>query len=421
MEGGTSHEPGPFLRSAPGPGRGGTPMNLDDLRFLRSDRGREVLEALAGEDLAPGRELALLGRLRRTLAPAEAAAALSQARLRLRARGKFPEAERLFLLPEALEQATARPLALHRAEWLHRHAPGGPVLDLGAGLGGDTLALARFRPVVAWEADPLRRELLAANLEELGLADRVEVRGEDWTRAELPEAGAAYADPSRREGGRRRQGLAEMDPPLERVLAVRARVPALAVKVAPGIPDGAVPAGASVEFVGVAGECREAVLWFGPLAGPPRRASVWKDDRWEELVSGGEPPPEGPLEPGCILYEPEPAVLRAGALAELCARLDAWLFDRHLAWLVADRPRPDALVSAFEIQEVHHFGLKRLQERLAALGVARVEIKKRGFAMEPEELRRRLRLPREGRDGVVLLTRRGDEPLFLIARRLRPA
>lgn len=393
-------------------------MTPEDLRFLLSPRGQECLRQLASEDLGAGRELAILGRLRRSLSPTEAAAALSLARLRRRAAAKFPEADRLYLLPDALEQATARPLALHRAEWLHVHAPEGPVLELGCGLGGDTIALAHFRRVIAFEADPLRRDLAAANLEAVGLLDRVELRAEDWTTASLPEAAAAYADPSRREGGRRKLGVLEMEPPLDRVMEVRERVPALAVKVAPGIPDEAVPSSASVEFVGVAGECREAVLWFGPLRGPGRRASVWREGRWEELASAGAEPPLGPLEPGAVLYEPEPAVIRAGALAELCERLGAWLLDPRIAWLVAAEPQPDPLVATFRVEEVHHFGLRRLQERVRELGIARLEIKKRGFAMEPEELRRRLRLAPAGRDAVVLLTRRGDEPLMILARRL---
>lgn len=386
-------------------------MTPETLRFLLGPSGRAAVEGLSEADLRPGEELRVLGRLRRTLAPEEAAAALSLARLRVKAAGKFPEAGRLFFLPEALEQATARPLAARRAAWIDAMAPPGPVLELGAGIGGDTMALAAVRPVVAFEADPLRAALVRANLEALGLADRVEIRCEDWTSVPLPPAAAAFADPARRADGRRRQGLEEMEPPLSRLLATG--FADLAVKVAPGL-DGE-PPGCAVEFVGVPGECREAVLWFGGLRGPGRRAAVWRGDRWETLVSGGAEPPVGDLGP--VLYEPEPCAVRAGALAELCEALEAHLFDARIAWLTGSREVEHPLARAFRIEEVHHFSLRRLQERVRALGIARAEIKKRGFAMEPEELRRRLRLERRGRDAVILLTRRGEEPLFLIATR----
>jgi hypothetical protein len=54
---------------------------------------------------------------------------------------------------------------------------------------------------------------------------------------------------------------------------------------------------------------------------------------------------------------------------------------------------------------------------LGALGVARVELKKRGFPQEPESLRPRLKLQRAGRNAVVLLTRRGDEHVMILGRR----
>lgn len=386
-------------------------MSPETLRFLLSPAGEAAVAALSPADLRPGEELRVLGRLRRTLAPEQAAAVLSLARLRARAVDKFPEAARLYFVGDALEQATARPLAAWRAEWIDRQAPPGPVVELGAGIGGDTMALAAVRRVIAFEGDPVRAEMARANLQAVGLADRVDLRCEDWTRAALPPAAACFADPARRADGRRLQGLEEMEPPLSRLR--QAGYAELAVKVAPGVQDP--PEDCTVEFVGVPGECREAVLWFGRLRGAGRTASVWLGDRWETLVSGGAEPPVGDL--GAVLYEPEPCAVRAGALAELCSGLEARLFDARIAWLTGDALREHPLARAFHVEEVHHFSLKLLQARVRALGIARVEIKRRGFAMEPEELRRRLRLERQGRDAVLLLTRRGDEPLFLIARR----
>lgn len=394
-------------------------MDLEALEFLLSPAGREALEALADEDLGPGSELALLSRLRRRLTAVQAGAVLQQARLRRRARDKFgPQAARMFFVPEALEQASGRLLAGQRAAWIHQQAPPGPVLELGAGIGGDTLALARLRPVIAYEKDPLRLRLLRANLEALGLEEQVEVRGADWTSESLPPAAALYADPSRRRAGRRLFRVEELDPPLSRILQLRRHSSELAIKLSPALQEADLPPGGSLEFVGLAGECREAVLWFGRLAGPPRRARVWLGERWEVLEASGEPPPLGPLEEGCLLYEPEPAVVRAGALAEMCRRLEAHLFDADIAYLVGQRLHLDPLARAFRIHEVRRFRLKDLQARLRQRGIARLEIKKRGSPLEPQELRRRLRLQPQGEEAVLFLTRRGQEPLMLLGERL---
>jgi hypothetical protein len=55
---------------------------------------------------------------------------------------------------------------------------------------------------------------------------------------------------------------------------------------------------------------------------------------------------------------------------------------------------------------------------LIALQIGTVELKKRGFPAEPETLRGRLTLAKGGRPGVVIFTRRGNERLMVIGRRV---
>jgi hypothetical protein len=407
----------------------GDAINLQTLDFLLSEPGRQAAEALRDLPLDDVQTPARLAALRRQFAPAEAGALLALARLRRQAAAKFPEADRLFFSAAALEQATARPIAEHRAAWIDRHAPPGPLLDLGCGIGGDTLALAHLRPVIAYEQDRLRLRLAAANVAALGLADRVTFHQADWTvelaMGRLPAAAAAFADPARRRMGRggaarRIFRLAEIEPPLPWLLRLQEAIPALGVKVMPGVDAAEIPPGCGVEFISHAGVCKEAVLWFGPLAGPGRRAAVYHTGRWHTLASQGAPPPLGPLAPGMVLYEPDPAVIRAGAFAELCIALDAHLFDPQIAYLVAAEVRPTPFAEAFRILEVHPFSLKQLQARLAALGIGQVELKKRGAPFAPESLRGRLKLRRGGRPGAVLFTRQGDARVMIVAERSQP-
>lgn len=403
----------------------------DDLAFLTTPAAAAALEDLALFPPAEADTLAALERLRRTFSAAQAAALLTQSRLRARARGKFPQAERLFFQEDALEQATAWPVALLRAQRLHALAPPGPVLDLGCGIGGDLLALAQFRPVIAYESDPVRAALAAHNARAAQTPFAAEVRCGDWVAemaaGHLPQAAAAFADPARRSDGRRVFSLSAMQPPLAALLELRTRLPLLAVKVAPGVRDEALPPGCALQFISHEGACKEAVLWLGntaaPASLPARWASVWDGEIWHEVTSAGVTPPVGEIAPGMVLYEPDPAVIRAGALVELCAALGAHLFDASIAYLVASAP-PAAPVrdagvfaAAFHLEEVHPFSLKLLNRRLSALGIGRVEIKKRGFPVEPEVLRPRLKPAPGGRAAVIFLTRRGDEHLMFIATR----
>ena len=90
----------------------------------------------------------------------------------------------------------------------------------------------------------------------------------------------------------------------------------------------------------------------------------------------------------------------------------------RIAYLVAPQLQAEPLAQAFAIDEVHPFSLDRLNQRLQALGIGQVELKKRGFPGEPEALRNRLQLNPGGRLGVVFFTRRGQERLLLLGRRL---
>lgn len=67
--------------------------------------------------------------------------------------------------------------------------------------------------------------------------------------------------------------------------------------------------------------------------------------------------------------------------------------------------------------EAMPFQLKRLRAALRARGVGRVVVKKRGSAIEPEQLRAQLRLdPAAPGRAVVFLTRQAGAPVAVLAR-----
>jgi hypothetical protein len=277
--------------------------------------------------------------------------------------------------------------------------------------------------VIAIDLDPVRLQLAAANVAACGLAARVTVQQADWTallaQQQLPAAAAAFADPSRRLNARRVFRLHQMQPPLAALLHLQQTIPHLGVKVMPGVADAELPATCGVEFVSHQGICKEAVLWFGELAQGGRRwASVHTPRGWHGLTASGVPPPLGALAPGQFLHEPDPAVIRAGAFREVCEQLTAHLFDPQIAYLVSTHVQPSPFVQSFQIQEIHAFSLKTLNHRLQALRIGSVELKKRGFPTEPEALRPRLKLCPGGEAAVVIFTRRGDERVMIIGRRV---
>ncbi|MDH5278816.1 MAG: SAM-dependent methyltransferase, partial [Actinomycetota bacterium] len=70
----------------------------------------------------------------------------------------------------------------------------------------------------------------------------------------------------------------------------------------------------------------------------------------------------------------------------------------------------------FQVEAVMPFQLKRLRAALRERDVGAVEIKTRGSAVDPEDLRRRLRLS-GGQVLTVVVTRVKGEPVAILARR----
>jgi SAM-dependent methyltransferase len=383
---------------------------VETFRRLRGPAGRALLASLPPYDAANA--LAAAERARRDGHDEElVAAALTQARLRARARSKYgADAERLWFTPDGLEQATRPVVARHRAR---RFAPLGVrrLVDLGCGIAGDLPHLAAVAEhALGVDRDALTCAVAAANLDELGLTGRASVRHAEVIEVDLGDADAAYVDPARRGPRGRTFRPDQISPPWSFVLELWARVPATAAKLAPGVPHGLLPAGAEAEWVSVDGDVVECCLWGGPLVSAARRATLLPGG--DTLAGDGSRRGEaGPV--GRYLYEPDGAVIRAGLVADLAGLMAARLLDQTIAYLSTDAPVATPFATGYEVLDVLPFGLKRLRELLRARGVGRLTVKKRGSAVEPETLRKQLRLsgPREA---TIVVTRVAGEQSVLV-------
>jgi hypothetical protein len=397
------------------------PEAVTQLHWLRGPEGTAAVERAGrlladGVDLLPG-----LDRLRAEVGPEHAGPAWELARLRARARPVFgADADLLFLTADTLEQAGRPELATRRAA---RLLAGGvdSAADLGCAAGTDTVALARAGArVLAVDRDPVARELTAANAAALGLADDVWVMPGDVVElveaahgGEVAGCAAAVLDPARRAGGRRQLDPDRWSPPWSTVTALLDRVPRSVVKVAPGLDHDRVPDGIEAEWVSLGGSIVEALLWGRALSETWRRATVVRGGEAHELTADADP---GPAPVGPVrgwLHEPDPAVIRSGLVSLAAAPIDATLVDPTIAYLTSDAAAASPWVTSYRVDEVLPFNLKKLRALLRARGVGRVTVKKRGSAIEPETLARRLRGPGSGH-AVVVVTRVASAPTVLV-------
>lgn len=389
-------------------------MDADTLSLLLSPPGWALLGALPPYD--EHRAMALSERLQREgVDPRLVAGALTQSRLRAQGRAKFDDfAGGMLFTPAGLEQATRLAVGARHAR---RYLAAGctRVADLTCGIGGDAMAMAALGlPVLACDVDELTAAIATVNLRHFPEA---EVRHADGLALDLAAEGVdgVFADPARRTShGRRTHDPRAYTPPLDTVLALRERVPALGVKVGPALPHSAVPEDAEAQWVSVDGDVVEAGLWFGPLApqGPGRTALVLRGATATTLRGPVQRPPVGPV--GGYLYEPDGAVLRAGLVGLVAEQVQGRLLDATIAYVTSDAlVRTDA-AQAYRVLDTLPFGLKRLRTALRERGVGRLTIKKRGTAVVPEQLRRQLDLRGDAEATIVLTRLAGQQHVLVV-------
>jgi SAM-dependent methyltransferase len=386
-------------------------VTTERLDALAGPAGQAVLAELAR--LGPG-ELTgpaglRLGARLRTRFPTELVVdAFGQAELRAAARSKFAHAERMWFTRAGLEQASTQEVAQHRRA---RFADATTVADLCCGIGGDLLALATDHDVRAVDRDPAHLWMAARNAAAHGLAHRVTTVEADVRDVDLTGVDAVFVDPARRAGGRRHR-VGECEPPLDWCATLVERVPAVGVKAAPGIDHDLAPSGWEIEFVSVGRELKEAALWSPALAGARTRATVLPAGAVLLPEPGGAVPVR---EPGEHLLDPDPAVTRAGLVAELARATGTWQLDPQIAFLSGDAPVATPFARTLRVLDSAPWHQKRLPRRLRDLDVGAVDIRRRGLAGDVDALHRTLHRGLTGSRRVTLvMTRLDGRPWSLI-------
>jgi hypothetical protein len=385
-------------------------MDLATFETLLTPAGQSALASAAELSPTEAAFLSQLAPLQKRYPSELAKAALEVAILRGKARNKFTRAGRMYFTPEALEQASGESISRYRAE---RFAQFTSTADLGCGIGGDTLGLAGAArgTVVAVEVDALRLAMAEQNLAAYGYGERVTFIQDDVAHMQLPRAEAFFFDPARRSGGRRKFSVRHYHPPLALVLDWLAHTPAVGVKISPGVDlDELRDYDCEIEFISQEGELKECALWFGPLKTTLRRATLLPGRHTLTPTLHSQTTLSLPSR---YLYEPDPAVLRAGLVTTLAAQLDAHQVDPDIAYLTADALTPTPFARAYALEDAFPFQLKRLREYLRARGVGQVTVKKRGSPLTPEQLIHQLRLS-GSESRIVFLTHVQGKPFVLI-------
>lgn len=310
---------------------------------------------------------------------------------------------------DSAQQATPLPVARVRAAHLRDIlGENATAHDVTCSIGTEGSALTEAGlHYLGSDLDPARTRMARHNL--AGTPHHLIFRADALAPASR-SADVILADPARRDGGRRITDPAKLIPPLPTLIDAWPGSE-MAIKCAPGLDFSGWES--LVSLSSVAGAVKEACLYTPGLSGGARREAVMIDregrvDRIDDRAEdhAGE---ELAAAPGRFIIDPDGAVVRAGLVRHYAVREGLWMLDERIAYLTGNRL--PAGRTGFEF--IEQVPLKKLRSALAAHDCGSLEILVRGVDVDPDQLRRKLKL-RGSRPMAVVCTRIGSVGVALI-------
>jgi len=382
-------------------------FTLDDIKFLISDAGQEVLVTYAKANASEANTLQLLTELRKSLTLEQASAILSTLRLRQKAVHKFPDfADNMLFTEDSLQQSSDPKIRQYRAQSLAPQS----VLDVCCSIGSDALAFAEVgHSVLGLDIDPVRIEVARYNASVVGLDVKFTIA--DVTQSIPDNYNLIFYDPARRTSeGNRIFNVEQYIPPVSLIHQFRAEE--IAVKLSPAVDLSQLSSyGGQVEFISVDGDLKEAVLWQKRPTARPIATLI--SDTIHHFTHDADAQVEI-TEPKQWLFEPDSSILRAGLVQHLAMQLDATMLDDTIAYLTLDKRVLTPWGRYWRILDWMPFNLKKLRRYLVEHNVKTVTVKKRGFPMSPDEVIAKLKLKKGIESRVLVMTRLQGQPIVII-------
>ncbi|KPM51484.1 hypothetical protein ACG83_35910 [Frankia sp. R43] len=123
--------------------------------------------------------------------------------------------------------------------------------------------------------------------------------------------------------------------------------------------------------------------------------------------------------PEGFLFDPNPAVTRAGLVGTLARLVDGWQIDPMIAFLCAQNPVATPFARVLRVEAEMAFDVRRVAAAVRAAGIGALDVRRRGLAGDVESIRRRLLPARRqlvpgGPTMTVIMTRVRDEPWAIL-------
>ena len=343
---------------------------------------------------------------------------ITQARLRTRAKAKFGDFAKNMLFTEpGLEQATRLQVAALHAERFRQNGFT-KIADLGSGIGADALAFASLGLMVtAVEQDTQTAALASFNL---AAFPNAQVKVADAETFDLSGFDSVWLDPARRDLERKSAKHitltpADFSPNLNWCFGIEKPK---GIKLGPAFPLELIPDHVESQWVSHQGDLVELTLWSEGLTSKLGRSALMLRDGQRFVFEGDGIERAETATLKRYIYEPDSSLIRSQLLGEFASSHDLTGVSDGIAYLSSDSLTQSPWLKTYEVLDTLPLDEVAIRKALSTRGIGKLEIKKRGVDITPEELRPKLKLKGEGA-ATLILTKIGDARRALIVQPIR--
>lgn len=335
---------------------------------------------------------------------------LSQIKIQKRNLNKIPISNELLFTEQGVQQASSFKLAQYHTKKFEAFYK---VADLSCGIGVDLMNIAKEKEqvyAIDLDADTLKLAEYNCESQNLNNIKFISGKAEEFTQ----QVDAIFIDPDRRPDSNRRIVPEEYSPPFSKIMKLRNVCKNIAVKLSPAIDYKRLklPIDSTLEFVSENGTLKEILLCMGKLSTEncEQKAVLLSTN----LTLQNSNAKTKITEIQKYLFEPDPAIIRAGLVQELGIKIGYNLIDSKLALLTGSYIVESDFGKIYKVEEIIKYDLKKVRKYVRQNEIGELIIKTRGFPESVEQFRKKIKL--KGKNSVVMfILRRGDDHIIIFS------
>jgi len=287
-------------------------------------------------------------------------------------------------IPEKyLRFATPEEVAVYRAEKIKC----GNITEIGAGIGGQTLAFSKTcKQVLAIESDKKKAGILIQNLKKLNInnvkvlvADALSKKAIEEIKEFQPDI--IFCDTERPESGERK--ISSIKPPIKEILKVFSEIKKIAVEIPPFTDTNELKEKPEKEFLSLNSQLNRLTLYFNELKNADVSVvSLPSREKLESKIPRPKIKKISSIKEFEYLSAVNPAVVIANLVSELAEKFNASVLELNKPVLLSNKPARTDFLTGYKIKTICKNEQKEIKEKLGGLGAGKVILR---YNIDPKD------------------------------------